>query len=229
MSIRKVQTVVQGSTTSSLTLGVSATVTAGNGLILAISGHISAGSVTVAGVSDGSNAWSEFPGAQVQQGVAVGDIWVCKKITTGGALTITITYSSACGGTATLFEVSGQNTATFTDKVTSGSGSVTTAMDSGAFATGATAAQEFVIGVAIGIVGNTFSAQAFSPTLTGTATETLASATSTGIKGSLQVSDGISGPPGVKEDFTATLSAAGVWIAICASFLPANSGFFAFM
>jgi len=234
MGIAKVQAVPQGSTTSSGTLAVTATVTAGHGLILLIGGHISSGSLTVSGVSDTHNTWAHWTAAQKQQGVALGDIWYCKNVTTGGALTITITYSAACGAVATLIEVSGQDTATFIDQVVAGSAASGTAMDSGAFATGTADPSEFVIGLAVGIVGNTFSAQAFSPSLTGQAQETLASATAAGIKASLQVSDGIAASAGSKEDFTATLSATGVWIAICASFLPVaaaapNSGFLAFM
>jgi hypothetical protein len=91
----------------------------GHGLIVACSIH-TASAVTVSGVSDGANTYSQVPGAyQTDGSFEIADLWICKNVTTGGTLTVTPTFTVTGGPACTVIEVSGQDTVTFIDQVIS--------------------------------------------------------------------------------------------------------------
>ena len=210
-------------TAASATQTVVPTLTAGHGMILCIACHDTVSATTVTGVSDtGGNAWTHIVAAAANTSKLTTDVWVCRNVITGGSQTITVTMSTATGGTViTCVDVSGQDMTSFWDQVIVTTGN-STAPDSGPTPGATSQAGEFAVGF-IAYRGGTSSptGPTWGSAITSTTTETLNVVTLAGQQLASYVVDGIQTAAAVQE-FSATI-ATNIWTATVLTFLAAST------
>ncbi len=184
-------------------------------------GNVNVG--TIVSVGDGLNAYAQFPGAYGIDNthVQMADVWACKKVVTGGALTIVVTFSQPGGGNVIGVELSGQDTVTFFGPAISAKAN-SNSPNSGA--TGVIVAPgAFVLGlVSAGGVQVLPTGPAFSAALGAIQTEPVAFDSDAVLgKNGLGAFDGVLAGSGVTETFNATIGGAHAWVCSCVTVLAA--------